>query len=98
VAPTIGKPTANPNPTYNVDPVTITVAAADDVGVAGVAISWSGQYSGSAEMSRVGGSWQYTFTPPTPDFGTIIFVVQARDAAGNLSNANSVTVDHQFFG
>lgn len=98
VAPTVGTPSATPNPVYNTDPVTIAVTASDNVGVTAVLISWSGQFSGSGTMSQLGGEWRSTFTPPSSAAGTITFTVQARDAAGNLSAPKSVVVDHYFFG
>lgn len=98
VAPSLGSPTATPNPVYNLDPVTIAVTASDDVGVSTVLISWSGQFSGSGSMSPVGGQWRYTFTPPSSTGGTLTFTMRARDAAGNLSAPASVVVDHQYFG
>lgn len=97
-APSVGQPSANPNPVYNVDPVTITTTASDNVAVTGVTISWSGQYSGSASMVKSGSNWVYTFTPPDDESGAITFTVRAKDAAGNQSSTKSVVVDHQFFG
>lgn len=98
VAPTMGTVQASKSRIYNLDPVTIVTSASDDVGVTGVTITWSNQYAGSAQMTRSGSTWSYTFTPPTTDDGDITFTVQARDAAGNLSQTRSVTVEHRFFG
>ncbi|MDO9589688.1 MAG: Ig-like domain-containing protein [Microcella sp.] len=97
-APTVGQPSANPNPVYNLDPVTITTTASDNLAVSSVTISWSGQYSGSAAMVKSGSSWVYVFTPPNDTPGTITFTVRANDAAGNQSTTKSVVVDHQYFG
>lgn len=97
-APTVGQPSATPNPVYNVDPVTITTTASDNVAVTGVTISWSGQYSGSSAMVKSGSTWVYVFTPPNDTPGSITFTVRARDAAGNQSTTKSVVVDHQYFG
>lgn len=96
--PTVDSVYGTPNPVYNVDPVNFYVTASDDVGVAGVTVSWSGQYSGSAQMSYSGGNWRYTFVPPTSDSGTITFTFVARDAAGNSSGSASTVINHQFFG
>ena len=83
---------------YVVEPVTVVASASDDVGVTSVTVTWSGQYSGSAPMSLVGGEWRYTFTPPTNETGTITFTVVARDAAGNQSAPAHVVVQHYYFG
>ena len=97
--PTIGQPTATPNPVYNTDPTIITVTASDNSGVTSVLISWSGEFTGSSTMTSSGGVWKYTFTPPNADVGgDITFTLRAKDAAGNLSNPVSVVVDHQYFG
>ena len=73
---------------------TISVTAADNVGIIGVHITWTGAESGSAEMS-FGSPWTYTFNPAssTPS-GTVTFTLVARDAAGNTSApaTTSVTV------
>ena len=96
--PTIGTPTANPNPVYNLNPVVISVSAADNVGVNSVLISWSGQFTSSSTMTYSAGVWKYTFTPTDAAGGDITFTLRAKDAAGNLSNPVSVVVDHQYFG
>jgi hypothetical protein len=98
VAPTLGAPSATPNPVYNLDPVTISITASDNVGIDTVLISWSGQFSGSGTMSLVGGQWQYKYTPPSDASGTITFTMRARDGAGNLSAPKFIVVNHQFFG
>ena len=97
--PTMGTPTASPNPVYNVNPVVISVSASDNIGVTSVLISWSGEFTGSSTMTLSSGVWKYTFTPPSIDVGgDIVFTMRAKDAAGNLSNPVTVTVDHQYFG
>lgn len=83
---------------YNTSPTVITVTAADNVGVTAVQISWSGEFTGSGAMTRSGGQWIYTFTPPSDDGGDITFTLRAKDAAGNLSNPATLVVDHQYFG
>jgi hypothetical protein len=73
---------------------TISVSAADNVGVAGVSISWSGTETGSASMNGSGGSWSYSYDPvSTTAQGAVNFSMQARDAAGNLSNVVTVTIN-----
>lgn len=101
-SPTLGTPTATPAATicaddsyagsYAISSV-ITVTAADNVAVTGVSISWMGAATGNAEMTGGPGTWSYTFNPPqsTPT-GTVTFVLQARDAAGNLSGAKQTAV------
>lgn len=97
-APKINTATGTPNPLYNVDPLSLKVTAGDGVGVVAVTVSWSGQYTGSAQMSLVGSEWRYTFTPPNDDDGDIHFMFRARDAAGNVSTPVTITIDHQYFG
>jgi hypothetical protein len=83
---------------YNLDPVTISITASDNVGIDTVLISWSGQFSGSNTMSPVGGQWRFTLTPTDAASGTITFTMRARDGAGNLSAPKFIVVNHQFFG
>lgn len=83
---------------YNLNPVVISVSAADNVGVNSVLISWSGEFIGSSTMTYSAGVWKYTFTPTGTTGGDITFTMRAKDAAGNLSNPVSVVVDHQYFG
>ena len=72
---------------------TISVAANDNVGVAGVHITWSGAESGSGEMSS-GASWSFTFNPTqNTQSGTVTFTLVARDAAGNTSAPSTTTVE-----
>lgn len=105
VKPTLGTPTATPNPVYNQndngngpEPLIIQVAASDNVGVASVLISWTGAMSGSGPMSKSGGVWKFSLNMPPDHFGHIIFTMRAKDAAGNLSSPVSIDVDHQYFG
>jgi hypothetical protein len=97
-APKINTATGTPNPLYNVDPLLLQVTAGDGVGVVGVTVSWSGEFTGSANMSLVGSEWRYTFTPPDDGGGDIHFTFRARDAAGNVSGPVMITIDHQYFG
>jgi hypothetical protein len=97
-APKINTATGTPNPLFNVDPLLLRVTAGDNVGVVGVTVSWSGEFTGSANMSLVGSEWRYTFTPPDDGGGDIHFTFRARDAAGNVSSPVMITIDHQYFG
>jgi hypothetical protein len=71
----------------------VSVSASDNVGVAGVRVTWSGAESGSADLS-VGSSWSFTFNPAqaTPD-GVVTFTLVARDAAGNTSAPATTTLN-----
>ena len=97
-APTISSATWSKPSIGLSDPTTLTVAANDDTAVTGVAISWSGAQSGSAQMSASGSQWLYTFTATPTASGTITFRVQARDAAGNLSAPVLVPLSYIYFG
>jgi hypothetical protein len=97
-APKINTATGTPNPVFNTNPLLLQVTAGDGVGVVGVKVSWSGEFTGSANMSRVGSEWRYTFTPPDDGGGDIHFTFRARDAAGNVSAPVTITIDHQYFG
>jgi len=84
--PTIGKPTADVQNCHT----TISVTAADNIGVTSVTITWSGpSNNGSGSMSPVGGHWEYT-TSGFHDTLNNTFKVTAHDAAGNSSPTNSV--------
>jgi len=62
---------------------TITAVVTDDTGVAAVSIAWSGVLSGSSSMTP---AWSYTLVvPPVTPAGSLQFIIQAVDAAGNLS-------------
>jgi hypothetical protein len=100
--PTLGNPTATPNTdicaddsysAYYAISSLIAVTAADNVGVTGVSISWTGVATGSGQMTGGPTNWSYSFNPPqsTPS-GNVTFVLQARDAAGNLSGAKQTAV------
>jgi hypothetical protein len=98
VAPKITSITAEPDFILNLDPTVIRVTATDSVGVTGVTLKWSGEFSGSKAMKRVGNEWRLTFTPPNDGGGTITFSAVASDAAGNTSAPKKTTVEHQYFG
>ena len=100
--PTLGNPTATPSAmicaddsyaAYYAISSIIAVTAADNIGVTGVHIGWSGAATGQAEMTGGPTNWTYTYNPPqaTPA-GTITFVLQARDAAGNLSAVKQTAI------
>ena len=73
---------------------TISVVATDNVGVTGVAISWSGAKSGSGQMSGGGSNWSFTYTPANESgYGIVNFTLIARDAAGNLSAPQTTYVE-----
>ncbi|MCY7412338.1 MAG: hypothetical protein LH471_04780, partial [Salinibacterium sp.] len=55
----------------------------DDGAVTGVLIAWSGVLSGSSNTSP---AWSFTLlVPPGTPAGSLEFIIQAVDAAGNLS-------------
>lgn len=98
-SPTLGKPTATPatgvcaDDSWPTHTSVITINASDNVGVTGVSISWNGVATGSGEMTGGPSSWSYTFNPPSStQSGSVTFVLQARDAAGNLSIAQQTSV------
>ena len=62
---------------------TISAVVTDDSGVAAVSIAWSGVLSGSSSMNP---AWSYILVvPPVTPAGSLQFILQAVDAAGNLS-------------
>lgn len=101
-SPTLGNPTATPSASICADDSyaayyaiasVIAVTAADNVGVTGVHISWSGVATGQAEMTGGPTNWTYTYNPPhTTPAGTVTFVLQARDAEGNLSATKQTAI------
>ncbi len=101
-APSVLQVGAGPSPTFNSDPITVSVVASDNVGVASVAISWTGPTSGSGSMQQSGGQWIFVYSVPNPNTtnnGNFVFTVQAFDAAGNASApAQSNAVNWQYFG
>jgi hypothetical protein len=96
--PTIVSMSADPDLIFNLDSTVIRVKATDNTGVTGVKLTWTGEFSGSKAMKKVGGEWRYTFTPPDDGGGTITFTAVATDAASNTSAPKKTTVDHQYFG
>lgn len=95
-APTITQVGASETSIWDCAPdnqVTLSVVAADNVGVTRVEVAWSGAPgNGSAQMVKNGGQWQYTYTSPYPAFGNVTFTFKAFDAAGNASATKSVDV------
>jgi len=62
---------------------TISAVVTDDRGVTAVSIAWSGVLSGSSSMTP---TWSYALVvPPGTPVGSLEFIIQAVDAAGNLS-------------
>jgi hypothetical protein len=80
----------------------ISVAASDNVGVAGIQLSWSnGSVSGNVSMPKNGSSWAYTWSNQSfanNTFGNYTFTARAVDAAGNLSAPVQVVVNRQYLG
>lgn len=78
---------------------TVSVSTADNVEVTGATVSWAGAHaSGAVAMSGAGGSWTYSYNPPSNAAGgPVTFSIQTRDAAGNLSAVatTTVTLDNQ---
>lgn len=73
---------------------TISVVATDNVGIAGVDISWSGAKSGSGQMSGSGSSWSFNYLPANePGYGIVNFTLVARDASGNVSSPQTTYVE-----
>ena len=72
---------------------TLSVTASDNVGVAGVRVTWSGAESGSADLS-FGSVWSFSFNPAqtTPE-SVVTFTFVARDAAGNTSGPVTTTLN-----
>lgn len=103
-APTLANASASPSSGVCADdgyaayyPITstITVYAADALGVTGVHVSWPmATAPGQDEMAGGPANWTYSFNPAqsTPD-GPVVITLQARDAAGNLSSPVTTTVD-----
>lgn len=96
-APTGLQASANPPVIYNSGSTVLTASASDNVAVTGFSVTWSGAHSGSAQLAKAGGQWQYTYTPPA-SYGDVTFTFTAHDAAGNASATTSVVVSHQYFG
>jgi len=94
-APTVQAASSTPVVYWmNGDPsVTISATATDDRGVVSATVSWSGQASGSQNMTFAGGVWSYTYDPPgsqTLPTSDLTFVVTARDAAGNTGTSTVI--------
>ncbi len=71
--------------------VTVTVSASDNVGVAGVRVTWAGADTGSHDMTMVGGKWTSTYDPPSGTNGQVTFSMIAKDVAGNQSSPATAT-------
>lgn len=98
-APVIQQAWATPTTLYSTQTAIIHVTASDNVAVTGVTASWSGPDSGTATLSKVGSEWQLSYTfPASAASGTVTFTLTARDAAGNLSAAQTVAITGIFFG
>jgi hypothetical protein len=101
-APTQTKMTANPTLVINEQSSQISINASDNVGVTGVALSWSGPngITGSAPMVLTSGTWRYTwsYANMSNGFGNWTFTARASDAAGNLSAPAQVVVNRQYLG
>jgi len=103
-APTLANASASPSSGVCADdgyaayyPITSTISvyAADAVGVTGVHVTWPmATAPGQDEMTGGPANWSYSFNPAqsTPD-GPVVITLQARDAAGNLSARVTTTVD-----
>src|SRR5690606_33078032 len=73
-APTLGTPSGAQNIACAAgypkpETTTIMVGATDNKAVTGVSISWTGEDSGSAQMSGSGSTWTFTYNPPNTTFG-----------------------------
>ncbi|HRN29750.1 MAG TPA: hypothetical protein PK890_08635, partial [Terrimesophilobacter sp.] len=96
--PTLGAVTISDNSLYQNDQTTITTTASDDHGVASVLISWTGTHSGSGQMTKVGGQWQFHYSLPVNDDGTVTFTVRAVDTKNQQSGPKSVSATTYYFG
>ena len=97
-APTLGQPSANPNPVFCDSPTSITVTASDDRGVDDVMVSWSGYHTGSTSMTSSGSTWTFGYTPPSANHNQVQrqlnFQLTAYDDAGNTTvRSFALTVD-----
>lgn len=89
-APSVGKVTVQ----WTNCQFTVTTTATDDVGVAGVSISWTGVHPGSGVMQNQGGGvWTFDLSGSNNVWGgNYTFTATATDAAGNAgSNQSPVT-------
>jgi len=90
--PAIDQWWATPTLIYDDQTATVFALASDNVGVTGVAISWTGAKSGSGEMTKVGSEWRFSLTNTPATSGSVTFTMLARDAAGNLGAPRTQTV------
>ena len=100
--PTVGPATASPQDVFQTAGCdltsTITVTAADNVGVSSVRGTWKGVSGSPKEFVKgKGNTWTMTFGPFTGlaqgFFQSIQISIIARDAAGNQSAPGTVTVN-----
>lgn len=96
IGPNVTAVSVSPNPYCNT-PVSVSASVADDKGVAGATLNWSGASTGSATMGGGGSQWTATFTPVCPSPGNVTFRVVARDTVGQTAE-RSTSVFVNFFG
>ncbi len=100
--PLATKMSANPQLVINGQASQISISATDNVGVTGVALSWTGPngITGNAAMVLSGGTWRYDWSHQNMSngFGNWTFTARASDAAGNQSAPAQVTVNRQYLG
>lgn len=85
-APVIDSFSVSPTPFLDGANLGISVSAHDDKAVTSVTVSWSGVYSGSTTLLRLGGTWTgLTGMLSGGQVGDVTFTAVARDAAGNVS-------------
>ncbi len=92
IAPAITQWLATPPSIFCQNQTTIRATATDNVGVTGIAISWTSPAgNGSSNMSLEGTEWRYVYTAPLQTM-EVTFTLRARDAAGNWSDQRQVKV------
>jgi hypothetical protein len=84
--PTVGTPSIPPGSSCE---VVVTVAAADESGVSGVRLSWSGPASGQTSMSRTSTGWRATIHIALG--GTYTLRATATDTRGNSATGPAST-------
>jgi len=92
-APRITSAKVSGDPFCGSDPAFVEAMATDDHAVTEVVIRWTGADTGGwVAMTRTGGTWRYTYHPPSTAFGDVTFTIRASDAQG-LSHTRSVTTN-----